>query len=93
MKVRCNNDSGWHIDVHILWGLFKFKRSGYGPRKGDVVTVVGETWEMGEQYYLLKEWEPDDQNYLAICFDPIDEAAIQEVSFQTIKESNPVCVN
>jgi hypothetical protein len=94
MKVRCINKHGWYYTKSILWGIVKYNRyNSNGPKYNDVVTVVGEEWHEGIQFYKLKEWPGEEDVYQSNQFEPIEEDSVQQVTYTKIKESNPVSIN
>lgn len=82
MRYVCIGDNEWYVvETNITDNI--------GPRKGDIVTKVGE--EQNGEYYIFKEW-PGDSFYYA-SFVPINEASAEtgmvEVTFEDIKKLIP----
>lgn len=79
MKAYCIADKYWVDEVT--------NKPCDGPRYGDIVTVIGELFINGRQYYVLKEWppvEPDD-SYCAEHFIPLSEIS-ETVIHEQVKE-------
>lgn len=91
MKVKCINEGWWVENRRFLWR--RFKRKVDGPKFGDILTVIDDDWEEGIRYYQLKEWPTKKEDgWQADCFVPM-ENQFERVSFEHIKESNPIAVN
>lgn len=96
MKVKCITPAG-HSNFWVETRVFLWLRLGEkkvdGPKEGDIVTVVGEYWDRGECFYLLKEWPTkENEGWNSNCFVPI-EPAFEKISYNEIKKENPVGVN
>lgn len=89
MKVKCINKLGWEIrNRKFLFFNLKNKRV-IGPKFGDILTVVGSSWDMGEEFYDLKEWPESEGGYESSQFEPLEEK-YEEVKFKEIKEKASV---
>lgn len=87
MKVRCINEKGWEYTDKKWWQFWK--QGNYGPKFGDVVTVVDHEWVKGSLYYFLLECPDNADSYSASEFEPIEEQ-YDKVSFEQIKEKASV---
>lgn len=67
-----------------------------GPKRGDIVTKMGERTIGGELYFILKEW-PDPEGYKAEAFVPLNKTSQKEemktVTFTEIEKELPVSAN
>lgn len=94
-KAVCVNGGGWCYDKEFLFGLFKMTFNSTGPVKDEVVTVIGEYSDDGENYYVLKGYSEDiDDGYLSSCFVPIQEN-FQAITYEKVmeKESSLILSN
>ena len=73
MKLFCINEDGWGVRRKFL--KFLGQKQINGPKYGDIVTSLGDCWEEGVFYYIIKEWPPCDEDnaWEAECFIPISE--------------------
>lgn len=91
MKVKCikPDDGLWNVVPEAyttsgsLWWKKKKRATRKGPKKGDILTVVGEYWKEGEKFYELMEWPP--YGYSSTSFKPIDEV-YEKITTEQIKE-------
>jgi hypothetical protein len=92
MKVKCINENGWVQDRRLLFRWLGGKEID-GPKNGDILTVIDEHWAEGMRYYRLKEWPTKkEEGWEADCFVPL-ETRFESVSYEEIKEVNPIGVN
>lgn len=88
-KVVCINDDQWMCPRTFLWGLFSWTQKCKGPKKDDIVTVLGDFHSAGEWYYVLKEWSEDnDEGYLASCFAPIEDKFDAITTEKVVEQEN-----
>lgn len=88
MKLVCLNNRGW------VSTITKIKANG--PKKGDLVTRVGENVIEGKLFYFLEEWPEDTEGFCSTEFIPINNTTKdkqEEVKLIEFTKNKPILAN